>query len=300
MTRIEKGETAEYGKEYPHRPEELTKAIVTSKLKGIRSKYRQAVDSGRRSGHGRVVMIFYELCKEIWGGSPATEQIGTGLESGDLETTTDITEPLEPDVADEGNEVERSQEESTVERVQEEYIVQEVSTPQNQSTDVEDLPGPSTAQAQVQDSTRARKLLDDKLSNYKQKNLRKRLPASDFAAEEREFKKKVLQQMEGMDKAFEENMAKLSGNMDKLSGALISCFGMLKDALDKPQQGHQVPPHHPYQPYQPYAAPPTSLLSPPFGQSRPGTPSDSNRSRQPPFGPSQPETPEYDKSRYEF
>ena len=191
LTRIEGGETTEYGKEYPHRPDEVTKAIVTSKLKGIRSKYRQAVDSGRRSGHGRVVMIFYELCKEIWGGSPATEQIGTGLESTDLETET---EPLvEPAVADEDNEIERVQEESTEGRVQEESTVEsvQVHTSQNKTTDAEDLPGPSTAQAQVQDSA-LRKLLDDKLSNYKQKNLRKRLPASDVAAEEREFKKKVL------------------------------------------------------------------------------------------------------------
>ena len=33
------------------------------------------MESGRRNGHGRVVMIYYELCESIWGGSPATEQI---------------------------------------------------------------------------------------------------------------------------------------------------------------------------------------------------------------------------------
>ena len=43
---------------------------------------------------------------------------------------------------------------------------------QNQTTDAEDLSGPSTAQAQVQDLTRVQKPLDDKLSNYKQKNPR--------------------------------------------------------------------------------------------------------------------------------
>ena len=41
------------------------------------------VDSGR-SGHGKVVMIYYELCEQLWAGSPATEQINVGLESTEL------------------------------------------------------------------------------------------------------------------------------------------------------------------------------------------------------------------------
>ena len=44
-------------KNYPHAKEEITKQIVTTKLKAIRQKYRQAVDTGRRSGHGRVYSI---------------------------------------------------------------------------------------------------------------------------------------------------------------------------------------------------------------------------------------------------
>ena len=44
----------------------------------------QAVDSGRRSGHGRVVYLYYELCEKIWGGSPATEKIKTGVETEDV------------------------------------------------------------------------------------------------------------------------------------------------------------------------------------------------------------------------
>ena len=42
------------------------------------------MDSGRRSGHGRVVLLYYELCEQVWGGNPATEQIEGGLESADL------------------------------------------------------------------------------------------------------------------------------------------------------------------------------------------------------------------------
>ena len=78
---------------FPHKGrinKELTKAILTTKLKNIRLKYRKAVDSGRRSGHGRVVLLYYELCDKIWGGSPATEQIEGGLETSDI---TDVDPP---------------------------------------------------------------------------------------------------------------------------------------------------------------------------------------------------------------
>ena len=76
-------DAAAIGKDFPHKKNELTKSVLTSKLKAIRSKYRPAVDNGRRSGHGRVVMIFYEHCSEIWGGSPATAAMEAGLESSE-------------------------------------------------------------------------------------------------------------------------------------------------------------------------------------------------------------------------
>ncbi|KAK7177198.1 hypothetical protein R3I93_001242 [Phoxinus phoxinus] len=81
-------------KDFPHDASMVSKAQVTPKLKNIRSKYRHAVDTGRRSGQGRVVLIFYELCEEIWGGSPATRSIDAGIETGDLEeTSTSTVEP---------------------------------------------------------------------------------------------------------------------------------------------------------------------------------------------------------------
>ena len=69
------------GKDYPHKPEEITKGTLTSKLKSIRQKYRQAVDKGTRSGHGRVVLLYFDDCEKIWRGCPATDQIGGGIES---------------------------------------------------------------------------------------------------------------------------------------------------------------------------------------------------------------------------
>ena len=81
------------GKEYPHLKTQMTKAILTSKLKTIRQKYRLAVNDGRRSSHGRVVLLFFELCEQIWGGSPASTTISSGIETTELsEMCTDSEE----------------------------------------------------------------------------------------------------------------------------------------------------------------------------------------------------------------
>jgi len=45
----------ELQKDYSHKKSEITKQDLTTKLKAIRIMFRQAVDSGRRSGHGNVV-----------------------------------------------------------------------------------------------------------------------------------------------------------------------------------------------------------------------------------------------------
>ena len=66
-------EAKEMCKDYPHTKLDVMKKVLTAKLKAVRSKYWEAVDSGRRSGHGHVVLLYYELCDRIWGGSPATQ-----------------------------------------------------------------------------------------------------------------------------------------------------------------------------------------------------------------------------------
>ncbi|RVE60910.1 hypothetical protein OJAV_G00185360 [Oryzias javanicus] len=71
---------AETSTEFPHEKRELTRAILTAKMKTVRGKYRQTVDSCRRSGHGRV----FEVCEQIWGGSAAITAMPSGIETSDL------------------------------------------------------------------------------------------------------------------------------------------------------------------------------------------------------------------------
>lgn len=72
------------GKDFPHQIQNISKAQITTKIKSIRGKYRQALNTGRRRGLGRVLLLFFGLCEEIWGRSPAATPISAGFETGDL------------------------------------------------------------------------------------------------------------------------------------------------------------------------------------------------------------------------
>lgn len=62
---------------------QFSKDRVTAKVKALRQKYRAAVDSGRRSGGGRVVATYFDLCGNIWSGSPAVESLEGGIDTSE-------------------------------------------------------------------------------------------------------------------------------------------------------------------------------------------------------------------------
>ena len=61
--------------------EKFTIKRISAKLKSIRTGYKKAVDAKRRSGGGRVVLTFYDICENIWGGSPSVTNIKSGIDS---------------------------------------------------------------------------------------------------------------------------------------------------------------------------------------------------------------------------
>lgn len=74
------------GTTYP--TDENTKTQILSKLKALRTKYSDAVDTQRRSGHGRVITLFFYLCNDIWGGSPGTTSLENGIETAEVNGDT--------------------------------------------------------------------------------------------------------------------------------------------------------------------------------------------------------------------
>ena len=186
-------------------------------MKNIRSKYRQAIDSGKKSGHGRVVKLFFELCEHIWGGSPATKTIINGMESVDL--TREIhdysTEPSE-----------------------------------SRESDNDSSPEDSVAQPAASVIDKRRSFLDSKLKGYKQEKLKRKLSVESqllhIAQDEIQIKKKLIEKIESMDKMHAIHMKKLQVNMQQLTGSIADGFSMLRQIMNQPNQhpqmSHYMPP----------------------------------------------------------
>ena len=214
----------ELSKDYPHKRSEITKQVLTTKLKAIRVKFRQAVDSGRKSGHGRVVFLFFDICETIWGGSPATEQIPSGVESIDIDQDVMTTSST-----------------STTDTI---------STPGSLNSSIdEDDQTPSKGSGTVdQDESvlssthvqQRRELLGAQLNDYKQVKLKRKLPVDtqllNCAKEDVQLKKKLIDQMDQMDRLHNEHMKKLSANMEKLTSSITTGFSLLQGLLYTPPQ----------------------------------------------------------------
>jgi hypothetical protein len=79
---------------------QFTKERVVSKIKAIRVKYKASLDSGRRSGGGRVVATFFDICSSIWAGSPSAQCIDSGVESFNIGSVEKDTEEKGEEIAE--------------------------------------------------------------------------------------------------------------------------------------------------------------------------------------------------------
>lgn len=237
---------AESGRSFPH-GKEISKETITTKLKSIRLKYREAIDDGRRSGHGRVVLLFYELCERIWGGSPATEQIHSGLESG------------EPGPGMEESMLGHTQSGSTSENDSRTPTPPPLKDGRSQSDSL-------SAEVQVTHSGSStgtsatyknrRDLLDAQLNDHRHSKLkRKASPEAQLLAmaqEELQLKKKFVTHMEKMEEESKKTLHSLTNNLTKMTDSITVGFGMLQQLFSSQAQtpppmmqlhGHQLQQH---------------------------------------------------------
>ena len=109
----------------------------------------------------------------------------------------------------------------------------------------------SSPQASVE---QRRELLGSKLNNYKQEKLKRKLPVDSqllTCAKEDIQLKKLIDQMNRMDKQHSENMGKLSSNMDKLTNCISDEFSLLQGLIyPPPAAGTYQQPYAGYNPPQ--------------------------------------------------
>ena len=76
--------------EFPHHLAEFQQnsGRVVRKVKQLQNKFVAAVRAGRRSGGGRQVFKFYELCQNVFGGNAAADEIPGGVETNNVSIGT--------------------------------------------------------------------------------------------------------------------------------------------------------------------------------------------------------------------
>ncbi|CAL8283620.1 unnamed protein product [Lota lota] len=163
--------------------DQVTKGQLTTKLKAIRNQYRQAVESGSKSGHGRVILHFFGLCKSIWGESAATAKaISEGIETSDLTTA----EPI-PGPPDTGSGAETRGDGAA-----------------------EDAGSPETAGGRRRGLYAAR-------SRGRREKLKRKPPTDSADQEDLDLRRRLLRRLEATDEEFGKTMERWSSALDRLN-----------------------------------------------------------------------------------
>ena len=226
QARYPKADSGVIPDEYPNceRPEKVNKAKIAPKIKRIKANFRKAVDSGKKSGGGRIVLALYDERHEIWSGSPAVESLPDGIES------TSLTE---------SNEQEESPDDSSLTPVE--------------STSAEGLDSDSELDFHTEPKKNmgeARRNLVKHLQTSRNSKLTKRISADahllDIAKEEIAFKRKAMEKMDEADKRFENSIQGIANSMNSLTAAITGGFNLLQGMLNA------GPYQQPYQHSNPY------------------------------------------------
>ena len=69
-------------------------------MKKVKNNFRKALDSGRRSGSGRLVFTLHKDCSAIWSGCPSAESIAGGIETSSV-NANDVSDIMDPSESDE-------------------------------------------------------------------------------------------------------------------------------------------------------------------------------------------------------
>ncbi|KAJ4932261.1 hypothetical protein JOQ06_010686 [Pogonophryne albipinna] len=205
-------------KDFPHDANAITRVQLTAKLKQIRTKYRQLVNTGSRSHQGRVMLLFFELCEEVWGGSPFTctisspatrtiSSLSSGIETGDLE---------------------------------------ESSSGQSSSPSLErsqDLPQPSQSSESLPAAVvkHRRDLLQPKLNSHRSDRLKRTLPADHAVQEDIQIKRRMLGTMEQTSSRNADNMQQINANFASITSTIQESFSVMRELMHSSGGGYGQP-----------------------------------------------------------
>ena len=194
-----------------------TRERIASKIKDVRKKYKKAVDSGRRSGGGRTVATFYDICNGIWGGCPATKSLEHGVDSTEGFASIQIDD--ENGEEKDCNKQIAEQNPPPLELISPESPVNsDVASVANIELDAEEgdkrVPGQKTLIEHLKDKRHS------KLSKTKStENQQLAVMREDLA-----LKKTMITKMEKMDEEHNKTLNKFANTMENLSQAVLTAL----------------------------------------------------------------------------
>ena len=211
----------------------VTKDRISAKIKIIQADFRKAVDSGKKSGGGSVVFTFYSLCQSLWGSSPAVNSIPNSIDSQD-----DSSEALESAASHFSSTVT-----DEIGLFNDHQKPQENADSSDDAAEDEEVNSNPVGQSQQYPGREKVKTL---LKNHRSQKLSTRMGAEfqmlQFAKEDLNLKRKLLEQLEKLDADFNQNIAKVGRTMDTISNVTQQCLGVLGNLVKGPQHYGQF--HH--------------------------------------------------------
>ena len=211
----------------------VTKDRISAKIKIIQADFRKAVDSGKNSGGGSVVFTFYSLCQSLWGSSPAVNSIPNSIDSQD-----DSSEALESAASHFSSTVT-----DEIGLFNDHQKPQENADSSDDAADDEEVNSNPVGQSQQYPGQEKVKTF---LKNHRSQKLSTRMGAESqmlqFAKEDLNLKRKLLEQLEKLDADFNQNIAKVGRTMDTISNVMQQCLGVLGNLVKGPQHYGQF--HH--------------------------------------------------------
>ena len=259
--------------------------------------FLQAVDSNKKSGHGRAVLCFYHLCEEIWGGSPATEQMSTGIDTDEVnqqENSLIVEEDQQVDMEkDQQVDMEEDQlvdnptcssKSATQQPTSSSKGAREESTSSSKGAREESTSSSKGAREESTSSSKgAREESTSSSSNsnssdsvtlmrkrqvpmgYRHQKMKKKLPAdaqmAHFAERDLEIKERMIERMDRLSSDQKEALQQLTSNIHMLNSSIVNAFQLLQKSLTQPSPQSSNPQLLP-QYYTPPPAPWVSYFEP--------------------------------------
>lgn len=196
---------------------------VQEKLKEIRQKFSEAVTSGRRSGSGKIILEFYDQLVQIWGGSPATEPLSSGICTQDINSVNvdDQREGQNPvaafDQYDDGDD--------------DDDLGQACGVPP--CSDEEPEQSTSVSSGKRKSSSPIPKLIDDK-----RKHLERKLSAAQRdqlllkeAKEDAQLKRDIAEAIRQSNESFSNSIQQMSNSMLQVAQGLSKSVEMMTKAM---------------------------------------------------------------------